>query len=70
MERGGRRPLYCSEAQKAHLTDALLLFQGLFGQLLPFYLHAQTYNVLTANGNELLGLKKGAKEGHVTRARR
>lgn len=62
-------PLYCSETQRSYFTDALLLFQSLFGQLLPFYLHGQTHNVLTTNGDELLGLERGAKESHGTEAR-
>lgn len=65
----GRTLLYCSEGQRSYLTAAFLLFQSLFWQLLPFYLHGQTHNVLTANGDELLGLEGGAKEGHGTEAR-
>lgn len=69
MEEEGRKPLYCSEGHRSYLTGAFLLFQTLFRQLLPLDLHGQTHNVLTANGDELLGLKEGAKEGHGTEAR-
>lgn len=57
----GRTPPYCAEAQRSYLTDTLLLLQSLFGQLLPFYLHGQTHNVLSADGDELLGLQRRAK---------
>lgn len=66
----GRTSLYCSEAQRSYLTDALLLFQGLFGKLLPFCLHGQTHNVFTANGDELLRLDRETKEGDGTKERK
>lgn len=40
----------------SYLADALLLVQALLRQLLPFYLHAQTHNIFSADGDELLGL--------------
>lgn len=59
----------CRSPERPYLTDALLLFQSLFGKLLSFYLHGQAHNVLTANGDKLLGLERGAKQGHGTEAR-
>lgn len=41
-----------------YLAKPLLLFQRLFGKLLPFRFHGQTHNVLFANCYELLSLQQ------------
>jgi len=48
-----------------YLADSLLLLQGLFGQLLPLSLHGESYNVLPANGYQLLGLSERETESGI-----
>lgn len=48
-----------------YLADSLLLLQGLFGQLLPLNLHRESYNVLPANSNQLLGLSERETESGI-----
>lgn len=48
-----------------YLADSLLLLQGLLGQLLPLNLHRESYNILPANGYQLLGLSERERESGI-----